>query len=746
MKGRDLMSDQQLIQDADLSDVVNSGMQIFAAALIFRSIANANDGLRQVQRRILYQTEESHLTPKAKYQKVVRLYGDVMGRLHPHGDSSIYGAIVNLSQDWKQNVPLISIHGNNGSISGDSSAAARYIEARQTEYAPLMLAGLKKNAVQMVPNFDQTQEEPAVLPAAIPYALINGTSGIGYGMASNIAPHNPKELLTATLKLIDNPDATTDELADIIQGPDFPTYGELLMDKEQVRQEIETGRAKFVVRAKIDIHATEKHPYLDIVQIPYGISVETLIKQLADRLKDYSKVLGRARPVNETEGDDVHIKIICKNGTSKALLEQIRQFLFDNTKCETSISVTNRLLYNGEPLVKGIRDYLLNFIQFRLATLKRIWQFDYETLSKRIEVINGLLRAADMTDEIVAEAKRSANRADLEQILQADYQFTATQAKAVAGTSIYQLGRQDISQLSAERDTKQAHADELHQWLTDDAAATAELKRDIEHSLSVFKDADRKTTFFKKTSAKKLDALTLSSEQLTEKKKVMAIIKKTGFSIIGRKAYQNQIDDYSRRDIMSALPAITNQYVIGITEDGQAVTRFADDLQNMPLDNPPRELYREVPSLAPHTKFIGGAVYDATNEAMNTKRILMISKFGYIKLMDIDKLAPNTNRKTYIKRTTTASGLRHDGDKLIYAQPVTDQFLKTHQVIATCEGVSRRRKVELSKIIDRHDGQSTSGGSYINTGSPKGAHPITSFEFDELPQEQSDDGTKDGDD
>lgn len=742
------MADQQPIQDVDLSDSINAGMQIFATSLIFRAIPNANDGLKQVQRRVLYQTEESHLTPKAKYQKVVRLYGDVMGRLHPHGDSSIGGAIVNLSQEWKQNVPLISIHGNNGSINGDPHAAFRYIEARQTKYAPLMLNGLNKDTVKMIPNFDQTQLEPAVLPAAIPYALINGTQGIGYGMTSKIAPHNPKEMLQAMSTLVDNPDTTTDELAEIIQGPDFPTYGELLMDKSQVRKEIETGEAKYVVRAKIEIHATEKRPYLDIVQLPYGVSTESLIKQMINKLKDYSKVLGQARPVNETEGDDVHIKIICKNKTPKALLEQIRQFLYDNTQCQTTISVIDRLLYDGEPLVKGIKGYLLNFIQFRLAILKRAWQYDYNTLSKRIEIINGLLKAADMTDKIVAEAKKSANRADLEQILVNDYDFTENQAKAIAGMSIYQLGRQDIEQLSNERDAKQAHADELHLWLTNDAEAAKQLKLDVQHSLSFFEHDERKTTFFRKTSEKKLESLTLSSEQLTEKKKIMAVIKKHGFSIIGRKAYQNQIDGYHKKDIASALPAMTNQYVIGITKDGRAVTRFADDLQNMPLDNTPRELYREVPSLSPQTEFIGGAIYDATNRAMNAKRILMISKFGYIKLMDVEKLAPNTNRRTYIKRTTTASGLRHEGDYLIYAQPVTDQFLETHQLVAHCEGVKRRRTVKLEKVIDRHDGQSTSGGSYINTGSPKGSNPIESFEFDELPQATDDQpaDTKESDD
>lgn len=729
--------DQPYIRNVELSDAVNTWMQDFAASNIFRQIADSRDGLKPVQRRILWQSELLGLHPKAKYTKVVRLLGQVMGNFHPHGDSSIGGAIVTLSQDWTQDAPMIDIHGNNGSIDGSPHAAFRYIEARQSPLAPLMLKDIKKNAVDMTPNFDQTMEEPRYLPAAIPFALINGTQGVAFGLRSNILPHNPREMVEAALKLVDKPNASSEELSQIIQGPDFPTKGQLKTDHQAVLDEIETGEAKFTVRAKIDIHPTKKDPYLDITEVPYGVKLDKLIAEIEKKLEDYRKVLGHARPINASTGGEIHIQIICKNGTPKLLLEQIRQYLFDNTKCQIPLTAQNRLLYRGHPQVRGIRDYLLNFLDFRLETLKRVWEYEHHSLSERIEIIDGLLRVSDITDDVVAEAKKSISRANFEETLQNKFDFTALQAKAIAGIAIYQLGKRDISQLTAERDSKQAQADQLKKQLTDEAAAKEALKADLRSSLAVFGKSERKTEFFRQTSEQRLEKLQLSDEQLTEKKKINIVIKTHGFNVIGRKAYQNQIDNYKRRDIAVTIPSITNQYVIGITQTGKAATRYIDDLPNVALENDANPLYREITELTPDDEFIGGITFDATHHADLKKKIMMITKYGYIKVIRVEKLMPNVKRKYYVSRLVTANGLKHDGDEVIYAHEVTEDFLKNHRLVVQLDGYKRRRVIDLSKLADRSDGRTTSGGAYINTGSPKGKYPVKSFEFDELPQEDA---------
>ena len=321
------------IIDKDLAEFSYSSMANYAASVILdRAIPDARDGLKPVQRRIMWQTHLSKLTPKAKFMKLAKLSGLTLA-YHAHGSGSISSAAVNLSQDWVRSVPLIDIQGNNGSIDGASEAADRYIEARQAIGAELLLDKINHNAVDLIDNFDNTEKEPRVLPASFPVAMTNGAAGIAVGISTKILPHNPLELLSASIAMIKNEVKDVKDLNKYIKGPDFPTGG-YIIGKKGCRDEIETGQGRFTVRGKVKYNTKGDEPYLNIVEIPYSLTTTRLIEKIANVLEN-AKALGVIDIRDETQDNhDVSIKLICKKGTTQDQLEKIESYLYKKTDLE----------------------------------------------------------------------------------------------------------------------------------------------------------------------------------------------------------------------------------------------------------------------------------------------------------------------------------------------------------------------------------------------------------------------------
>lgn len=430
------------------TDYMDIAANNYASELnIFRAIPDIRDGLKPVHRKIVYGLGDLGLLHTKPHRKSTKSIGHVMGAYYSHGDASIYQAMIRLSQDWVNYLKLTDVHGNNGSIEGAPAAAPRYTETRLSMYSNLLLESLNKNAVDFIPNFDNTTTEPRVLPARIPLAMINGTSGIGWGLASDILPHNPLELIDGAIKLVKNPDATVDEMLEIIKGPDSPTGCEIIVDDKELIKEMTTGRAKYKMRSTINVKWSKTDPRLEITSLPYGQLFDaTLINKIAD-IADTMPGFGIKSFENSIDHNSFHVAIICKPGTTEEQLNQLKSYLYKKTKFETTYTVNNNLLDKGRPKSFGIIPYLKKFLQFRRETLRRVWQFDLDKTNNRLEVINGLFKIEDILDKVVAAAKESNSKEDFISRLKAEFDLTDRQANYIASMQIYQLGNQNFAAL-----------------------------------------------------------------------------------------------------------------------------------------------------------------------------------------------------------------------------------------------------------------------------------------------------------
>lgn len=715
------------IEEVSLYDVMSNNMAIYGAYVnLHRSIPDIRDGLKPVQRRIVYGMYESDYTHNKPYHKSAKIVGNVMGSYHPHGDSSIYEAMVLLGQPWATNALLVDGQGNYGSIEGDSAGAMRYTEARLHKITQLLTQGLNKNAVDMIDNYDGSQKEPRVLPAAFPVALVNGTIGIGWSQASKIIPHNPNELLKATKAILKNPEIDATKIASYIKGPDLPGGADVIVDKAELLNEINTGSAKYIMRATIDVIDDPKKPRLEVKNIPHNTSADdTNINKLIDVLNEAS-VFGVEGFENDIKGSIISLIIKCKAGTSKEKLEQLKAYLYKNTFLESKITVNNNLIDKGKPRVLGIKRQLIKFLEYRKETLIRIWQFDIDKLNRRKEIVEGLLQLKDVLNEVINLARQAESRKDLIEQLHTGLRFTQRQAEHIADLKMYQLSKQDFNALTEEHSSIEKKSNELHLWISDPEATKVKLEEDLDNTLSVFKDLKRRS--------KIIDASTVVEEkpikltELVEAKKTKVIVKRDlQIFQLGQVAYRNQIDKYTDNDIVAAYDAMTTDYVVAITKDGKAVTRFVNDLPTTSLDGKVKRINEEITDLKASNEFVGAVV--GTKES--TEKFLMVSKGGAIKVGYVGTLMPNTSTKRYIKLLSKAAGLKFDSDELVYANMVEPSTFD-QQLHVTLKDMSRKtnkvvRKVELNKFKDRDDSAGNSGTTGFNT--KKGQLPFISMEF-----------------
>lgn len=396
------------------------------SVIVGRALPDVRDGLKPVHRRILFSMSELGLAPEKGYRKCARIVGEVLGKYHPHGDSSVYDALVRMAQDFSMRYMLVDGHGNFGSVDGDSAAAMRYTEAKMNKIAAEMLRDISKNTVDFIPNFDGEEKEPVVLPSRYPNLLVNGSSGIAVGMATNIPPHNLGEVIDGTIMLIDNPETTVLELMTAIKGPDFPT-GATIMGKSGIRAAYETGKGRIIVRAKAEIEEENNRHKIIVTEIPYQVNKAKLIENIADLVKD-KKIVGISDLRDESDRDGMRIVIELKKDANPNV---ILNLLYKHTKMQDTFGVIMLALVNNEPQVLNLKQVLANYIEFQKEVVTRRTVFELNKAEARAHILEGLRIALDNIDEVINIIRSSKTTEIAKNTLIERFQLSEKQAQAI---------------------------------------------------------------------------------------------------------------------------------------------------------------------------------------------------------------------------------------------------------------------------------------------------------------------------
>lgn len=442
------------------------------SVIVSRALPDVRDGLKPVQRRVLFGMDGLGLSYSGPTRKCAKIVGEVLGKYHPHGDSSVYDALARLAQPWNQRYPMIFGQGNFGSMDGDPVAAMRYTEAKLQKMTDDVLADIDKNTVDMTLNFDDTEEEPTVLPTKAPLLLLNGSSGIAVGMATNMAPHNLGECCDAICAYIDNPDIDTDGLMQHIKGPDFPTGG-IIMGVSGIKEAYETGRGKVVVRAKTEIEVADNgRETIVVTEIPYMVNKKEMIEKIGQMVED-KKIEGITYINDETSREGVRVVIRVKQGSNSSV---VLNTLFKYTQLQSSFAFNNVALVKGRPRTLSLKDMIANFVEFRHDVIIRRTRFELEKAQKRAHILEGLLKAIDIIDEIIHIIRHSSNVDEAKAELISRFEFTDAQATAIVEMRLRQL-------TGLEREKLQAEYDELEKFI----ARCNEILGSVEEQMKVIK-------------------------------------------------------------------------------------------------------------------------------------------------------------------------------------------------------------------------------------------------------------------
>lgn len=666
----------------DIEQFASDSMAEYAREVIMnRAIPDARDGLKPVQRAIMWQAVLSKLSPTARHVKVSKLSGLVLGNFHPHGSDSIDGSIVKLSQNWVRRMPLIDIHGNNGSVDGRGAAAARYIECRQAPAASFMTEGVNENAVDMVPNYDSTMEMPEVMPARLPMALVNGTSGIALAMATSILPHNPVEI--AQLMLLEAKGELTFENAKKIWlGPDFPTGNEIL--GVDPAAELESSSFSCKIRARSHIEGTD----IIVTETPFNTNVTKLIESLA-------KVANRIKEVkaidDETETfPNVRVIIRCAKSTSPERMRDIRAYLENRSDLTKTVSANNLLISDHAPRYMSVIEQIKAFMVFRGETLARVWQHRLNSALARQALVMAEKIAVEKITLIKDLLEESADPADFKSQLMSNLGFDEIAADHVARMSLMRLIKNDKSRIEAiskELDRLYTTIMELRSNLG--ANRRQALIDDVEETLAMLKEL-------------KYERLTTLSDERHSTREVIEVVvdkssKNVYASTISAETSTSPIDKCLS---LEGVPG--DHFVAAFTQDGLAVVRRASEFEN-------ERTNRTVSGITSDSRFI--ALADLTSSS----HIVTISKRGYVKRIDAHKLLPAGKTRRYLKKSQTVSGLKGGNDTLL-AVMVYNTLTDDDQIIIELD---RRRKPEAiisgKDLLARDDNGGSSGARLLNT-------------------------------
>ncbi|SHD02847.1 Topoisomerase IV subunit A [Staphylococcus aureus] len=474
----------EIIQDLSLEDVLGDRFGRYSKYIIQeRALPDVRDGLKPVQRRILYAMYSSGNTHDKNFRKSAKTVGDVIGQYHPHGDSSVYEAMVRLSQDWKLRHVLIEMHGNNGSIDNDPPAAMRYTEAKLSLLAEELLRDINKETVSFIPNYDDTTLEPMVLPSRFPNLLVNGSTGISAGYATDIPPHNLAEVIQATLKYIDNPDITVNQLMKYIKGPDFPTGG-IIQGVDGIKKAYESGKGRIIVRSKVEEETLRNgRKQLIITEIPYEVNKSSLVKRI-DELRADKKVDGIVEVRDETDRTGLRIAIELKKDVNS---ESIKNYLYKNSDLQISYNFNMVAISDGRPKLMGIRQIIDSYLNHQIEVVANRTKFELDNAEKRMHIVEGLIKALSILDKVIELIRSSKNKRDAKENLIEVYEFTEEQAEAIVMLQLYRLTNTDIVALEGEHKELEALIKQLRHILDNHDALLNVIKEELNEIKKKFK-------------------------------------------------------------------------------------------------------------------------------------------------------------------------------------------------------------------------------------------------------------------
>ncbi len=634
------------IEDYALEEIMGERFASYAKEIIQdRAIPDVRDGLKPVQRRILYAMYNAGNTYDKKYVKSAATVGDVLGKYHPHGDSSVYDAMVRMSQWWKQSTPLIDMKGNNGSMDGDPAAAYRYTEARLAKISNELLGDLDKETVEWAPNFDDRLLEPTVLPAKFPNLLVNGTMGISAGYATNIPPHNLGEIIDATIKRIESPNCHLDTILEIVKGPDFPTGG-IVEGINGIKDAFTTGRGRIIVKSKYSIVKEKGKEKIVITEIPYDVNKALLVNKI-DSLRIDKKLEGIAEVRDESDREGLRIAIDIKNGASSEL---VLNYLLKNTDLQISYNYNMVAIVNRVPKTLGILAIIDAYIDHLKEVITRRCTFDLKVKEKRLEIVEGLIKCLSILDEVIKVIRKSKNKSDAENNLVKEFAFTLEQAKAIVNLQLYRLTNTDVVALEEELESLKKLIEGLKAILSDENALKYVMKKELKIIKKEY-EVPRKTEIRDEITEIKLDI-----REMIPKENVCVVISNEGYiKRVSAKSYQASDGETTLKPgdfVTNLFETTTLDYLVLFTNLGNYLFIPVYKI----LDAKWKELGKHISNLVPlneSEKIINAFIFE------NNKNLVLYTKMGMAKQINTNDLIVNRYNKTY-----TAIKLK-DNDELI---------------------------------------------------------------------------------
>ncbi|VGR44535.1 topoisomerase IV subunit [Streptococcus pyogenes] len=623
-----------------------------------RALPDIRDGLKPVQRRILYSMNKDGNTFEKGYRKSAKSVGNIMGNFHPHGDSSIYDAMVRMSQDWKNREILVEMHGNNGSMDGDPPAAMRYTEARLSEIAGYLLQDIEKNTVPFAWNFDDTEKEPTVLPAAFPNLLVNGSSGISAGYATDIPPHNLSEVIDAVVYMIDHPKASLEKLMEFLPGPDFPTGG-IIQGADEIKKAYETGKGRVVVRSRTEIEELKGGKQQIIVtEIPYEVNKAVLVKKIDD-VRVNNKVPGIVEVRDESDRTGLRIAIELKK---EADSQTILNYLLKYTDLQVNYNFNMVAIDHFTPRQVGLQKILSSYISHRKDIIIERSKFDKAKAEKRLHIVEGLIRVLSILDEIIALIRSSDNKADAKENLKVSYDFSEEQAEAIVTLQLYRLTNTDIVTLQNEENDLRDLITTLSAIIGDEATMYNVMKRELREVKKKFANP-RLSELQAESQIIEIDTASLIAEEET-----FVSVTRGGYlkRTSPRSFNASSLEEVGKRDddeLIFVKQAKTTEHLLLFTTLGNVIYRPIHELTDLRWKDIGEHLSQTISNFATEEEILYADIVTSFDQGL----YVAVTQNGFIKRFDRKELSP---WRTYKSKSTKYVKLKDDKDRVVTLSPV----------------------------------------------------------------------------
>nr|WP_125694293.1 DNA topoisomerase IV subunit A [Levilactobacillus tongjiangensis] len=655
------MSEGQKIQELTLEEVMGDRFGRYSKSIIQeRALPDIRDGLKPVQRRILFAMNKDGNTYDKGFRKSAKSVGNVMGNFHPHGDSSIYEALTRMSQDWKVREPLVEMHGNNGSMDGDPAAAMRYTEARLSKLAGEMLRDIDKDTVEMVLNFDDTEYEPTVLPARFPNLLVNGSTGISAGYATEIPPHNLGEVVDALVYLLSHPKAELAELMTYVQGPDFPTGG-IIQGKDGIVKAYETGRGRIVVRSKTKIEPLRGNKsQITVTEIPYEVNKAQLVKKI-DEIRLNKKVEGLAEVRDETDREGLRIAIELKRDADA---QGVLNYLFKNTELQITYNFNMVAINHQRPEHVGLKTILSAYLEHQRTVITKRTQYDLQKALDRQHIVLGLIKALSILDEVIKTIRASKDRRDARDNLVSAYDFSEKQADAIVALQLYRLTNTDVTQLEAESAKLSAAIEEDRKILADPKTLNAVLRKELKAVAKEYRNPRRTEIQDQIEDLKIKTTVTVADEDVVVLVSHDGYLKRSGVrSYTASDPADNGLKDEDYPIFMQQLSTL--DHLMMFTNKGNLIYRPVHEISDVKWKETGEHISQTI-GLESDEEIVATFAFKTLKEAGH---FLIATSDGYIKQTAFKDLTPG---RTYKSRAAVYEKLKNPDASVVQVKYLTE--------------------------------------------------------------------------